>query len=92
MKSIKYSEIERLQKPHLDKHTSVLLSLQIPTLAVYGEDDLGIGLSGIQELSYMGNKYAYMIPDAGHIFYISKTRMFHQILYNFLEALPSNYI
>ncbi|XP_064616883.1 protein ABHD14A-like [Liolophura sinensis] len=67
-------------------------NFMIPTLAIYGENDLDIGLSGITELSYMGNKYAYMIPDAGHAFYISKTRMFHQILYNFLEALPSNYI
>lgn len=64
------------------------LSLQTPTLIVYGELDHALAQESLQQLQHLPNHSVVKLPDAGHACYLHKPRDFHLTLLSFLDHLP----
>lgn len=63
------------------------VSLQTPTLIIYGERDSGLGAQSLQSLQQLPKHKVVVLPDAGHACYLEKPREFHEVLLAFLGEL-----
>lgn len=67
--------------------TSAFQTLDVPTLIVYGERDMIVGISSLEKLKRIPGSVIHMIKGAGHACYVSNRNEFHKSLENFLERL-----
>jgi len=63
------------------------LTLQIPTMIVYGTEDKQLGLQSVGNLRNMPNSEIMPMEGAGHANYEQKPEEWHRLLYNFLLAV-----
>ena len=64
-------------------------SLSLPTMIVMGERDTGIGSRSRDDLTLIPTATRpQVLPKAGHPCYLDQPDMWHQLLYNFIKALP----
>ena len=63
------------------------LPLQVPAVIVYGEKDDALGKWSLARLEKLPNHAVSMVPGAGHAAYMDQPKLWHNILYNFLNSL-----
>jgi len=63
-------------------------SLQVPTMIVYGEKDLGLGLTSAKHLSDIPTSTTpQILADSRHPAYLDQPEVWHQLIYNFMLHL-----
>jgi pimeloyl-ACP methyl ester carboxylesterase len=63
-------------------------SLHVPTMIVYGDKDLGLGLSSAKHLSDIPTATApQILVNSRHPAYLDQPEIWHQLLYNFMLHL-----
>lgn len=66
--------------------TSILRSIEVPTLIVWGEDDREVPLSDAQKMQLLiKNSKLEIIKNAGHFCFLEKSEGFCQIVKNFIH-------
>lgn len=67
---------------------SFFKDVDIPTMIVYGENDRGLGESSRKNLISLPNSTKpQVLPRASHPAYLDKPELWHQLLFNFIDAL-----
>jgi len=63
-------------------------SLHVPTMIVYGDKDLGLGLSSAKHLSDIpAATTPQILSDSRHPAYLDQPEVWHQLIYNFMRHL-----
>lgn len=61
--------------------------LQTPTLIVYGDQDVELGQTSLNNLQHLPEHQVLMLQDAGHPCYLDKPNEWHRGLLAFLQQL-----
>lgn len=64
-----------------------ILPLQTPTLIVYGDQDVELGQTSLNNLRHLPDHQVLMLQGAGHPCYLDKPREWHHGLLAFLQQL-----
>ena len=71
-----------------NQHTAAeYKKIQIPTLIVYGEKDLGLGRKGATYLSNIPNSKELVIPNGKHPCYLDDPELWHKNLIQFVKSI-----
>jgi len=73
-----------------DKGRTYFPKLEIPTMIVYGELDTSLGIRSRDDLILIKTSTEpQVLPGAKHPAYLDQPDLWHQLLYNFISALPA---
>lgn len=61
--------------------------LQTPTLIVYGDQDVELGQTSLDNLQHLAEHQVLMLQGAGHACYLDKPNEWHHGLLAFLQQL-----
>jgi len=63
--------------------TMLVIDAQVPTLVVYGEQDIH---APVDILRHMPNSQVFAMKNAGHACYMNNPDEWHRLLHNFLRS------
>ena len=67
---------------------SFFLSIQVPTMIVYGDQDTGLGSTSARHLGDIPTATApQILPNSRHPAYLDQPEIWHQLIYNFMLHL-----
>lgn len=73
-----------------DKGKGFFSQLEIPTMIVYGELDASLGVRSRDHLIHIkSSTKPQVLPGAKHPAYLDQPDLWHQLLFNFIAALPA---
>ncbi|CAE1284757.1 ABHD14 [Acanthosepion pharaonis] len=63
--------------------------IKVPTMLIRGSQDVKLGKIAEENLKYIPTSEQFVLQDAGHAAYMTRTADFHRLLYNFLLSVSS---